>query len=101
MVSDGNGNYSHGTTIKEAKEDLIFKIGNRSKNNYKDLNLDSEMTFEEAIKCYRVITGACQFGIKDFLTRKSISKKAFKISEIIDITHGEYGSSSFAQFFNK
>ena len=101
IVSDGNDNYSHGETIKEAKEDLIFKIGNRSKNDYKELTTESKLTFEEAVKCYRVITGACQFGIKDFLQRKAINQKSFTILKIIELTNGEYGGSEFKNFFTK
>jgi hypothetical protein len=100
IVSDGNGNYSYGDSIKEAKEDLIFKIGNRSKDDYKDLTLKSKLTFEESIKCYRIITGACQFGVKIFLERKNIVKsKKLSIAQIIELTQGEYGNQQFSQFF--
>jgi hypothetical protein len=100
IVSDGNENYSHGDSIKEAKEDLIFKIGNRSKDDYKDLTLKSKLTFEESIKCYRIITGACQFGIKSFLERKNIVKsKKLSIAQIIELTQSEYGNQKFSQFF--
>lgn len=29
IVTDGNGNYAHGETIKEAKADLVYKITNK------------------------------------------------------------------------
>jgi Leucine-rich repeat (LRR) protein len=100
VVTDGNENYSHGDTIKEAKEDLIYKISNRSKDDYKELTYESILKFDEAVKCYRVITGACQFGVKEFLQRKAINKKKFSIQEIIKLTNGEYGNTDFKQFFN-
>jgi hypothetical protein len=100
VVTDGNGNYSHGDTIKEAKEDLIFKIGNRSKDDYKGMTLESVLSFEDAVKCYRVITGACQFGVKEFLSRKNLTKRKMNIAKIIELTKGEYGSQQFEQFFN-
>ena len=31
LITDGNGKWSHGDTLKEAKEDLIYKIGDRDK----------------------------------------------------------------------
>ena len=31
VVSDGKGKFAHGDTVKEAKEDLIYKISNRNK----------------------------------------------------------------------
>ena len=34
LITDGE-RYAHGDTIKEAKKDLIFKIGNRTKEDYK------------------------------------------------------------------
>ena len=46
-------------------------------------------------------TGACQFGVKDFLKRKAINKKKFTIKEMITLTSGEYGNSSFISFFNR
>ena len=100
VVTDGNENYSHGDTIKEAKKDLIYKISNRSKDDYKELTHESILKFDEAVKCYRVITGACQFGVKEFLQRKTINKKKFTIKEIITLTNGEYGNTDFKQFFN-
>jgi hypothetical protein len=101
IVSDGNGNYSHGSTIKEAKEDLIFKIGNVSKDDYKEMTVDNILSFEDAVRCYRVITGACQFGVKEFLARKNITKRKMSISKIIDLTKGEYQNEVFTQFFKK
>ena len=57
--------------------------------------------FDEAVKCYRVITGACQFGVKDFLSRKEVKKKSFTIQEMITLTQNEYGNSEFTKFFTK
>jgi hypothetical protein len=100
LVTDGNGKFSHGDTIKEAKTDLIFKISNRDKSDYKGLTLESKMNFEKAIECYRIITGACSFGTKDFVSNRLIKrKKEYTIAEIIEVTKGEYGNSVFKQFF--
>ena len=101
IVTDGNGKFSHGNTIKEAKEDLIFKISNRDKSDYEALTLESKLTFEEAIECYRIITGACSFGTKDFVSnRLQKRKKEYTISEIIELTKNEYGGNTFSNFFN-
>jgi hypothetical protein len=102
LVTDGQGNWSHGDTMKEAKSDLIFKISNRTKNDYKHLKLTDSLTFEDAIACYRVITGACSFGTKDFVQNRLKNKqKKYTISEMIKVTKGEYGNHSFVAFFNK
>ena len=101
VVTDGNGKFSHGESIKSAKEDLIFKISNRDKSEYEKLTLDSILTFEKAIECYRIVTGACSFGTKDFVYNRLGEKKSeYSISEIIELTKNEYGGKSFADFFN-
>ena len=98
-ISDGNI-YAHGNTIKEAKQDLLFKKYKRNPEQYKELNLNSILTFDESIICYRVITGACQFGTNDFLLNKlKEKKKEYSIQEIITLTAGEYGNIRFSEFF--
>ncbi|NDV77867.1 hypothetical protein D0T57_02635 [Dysgonomonas sp. 511] len=102
LVTDGNGKWSHGATLKEAKDDLIYKISNRDKSEYESLTLDSEVTFEEAVEMYRVITGACSFGTREFVqNRLEERKEKYTISEILKITASEYGGSTFASFFKK
>lgn len=102
LVTDGEGNWSHGNFLKEAKNDLIYKISARNKDDYNNLNLESELSFEEAIKCYRVITGACSFGTKNYIDNKlknSMKKDKYSIQEIIEITEGEFGNEKFKKFF--
>ena len=102
LVTDGNGRWSHGETLKEAKSDLIFKISDRTKDDYKHLKLTDSLSFEDAIMCYRVITGACSFGTKDFvLNRLKNKQKKYTIAEIIKVTKGEWGHNTFSDFFNK
>ena len=101
VVTDGEGRYSHGASIKEAREDLIYKISeNTDKDRYKNLPITTKFTFKEAIECYRSITGACSFGIKHFIEQNNISKrKKYKISEMIELTKGQYGHDRFKSFF--
>jgi len=100
VVADGNGNFAHGKTIKEAKKSLLYKISNRDTSQYKDLTLNSTLTFGEAIKMYRVITGACEFGTKNFINQNKIDeKKIYTIKEIINITSGQYGNQKLQEFF--
>jgi hypothetical protein len=98
LITDGNGNWAHGASLKEAKTDLIFKITDKTKSDYENLKVNDILSFEKAIVCYRVITGACSFGVKEFV--KSIKpKKQYSISEIIELTKNEYGGKTFKQFF--
>lgn len=41
LVTDGNGKWAHGETMKDAKKDLIYKISNTDKSRYKDFTLDT------------------------------------------------------------
>ena len=99
LVTDGNGKYAHGDTIKDAKEDLIYKLSNRSKSDFDGLNPDERLSFEKAIECYRVITGACSVGVKNFIDKNNIEKKEYSINDIIFLTSKEYGGDSFSRFF--
>ena len=98
LITDGE-NWSHGETLKEAKDDLIYKITDRKKSDYESYDLQSVLNFEEAVKCYRTITGACSQGTKNFVKTIHI-KKQYTISEIIKLTMGQYGNRSFSDFFN-
>ena len=100
LITDGNNKGSHGDTLKQAKEDLIYKISNISKDQYKGLTLQSTLSFEKAIECYRVITGACSFGTKDFVTSNNIEAKDYSIQQIIELIKDKYGNETFIQFFS-
>lgn len=101
LVTDGEGHWSHGKTLQEAKEDLLYKINKRNTDEYKELSLNSVLSFEAAIACYRVITGACSFGTKDFIKNHlGKKKKKYTIQEIIELTEGEFGNEEFKKFFS-
>ena len=100
-VIEKDGVFSHGKTLKEARESFIYKISNRDTSAYENLTLDSVVTFEEAVKMYRVITGACEAGTKYFVSQLSEVKKKYTIAEIIKLTEGQYGSDSFKKFFEE
>ena len=98
IVTDGT-NYSHGETLKEAKESLIYKISDRDTSDFKDLTIDSEITFENAVKMYRKITGACEGGVKGFISTLPSVKEKYTIKEIIELTEGRYNNNLVKQFF--
>ena len=103
LVTDGEGNYSHGDTLKEARGDLIYKLSSGvNVEKFKGVKLTDKLTFKEAIDCYRVITGACSFGVKDFVKRKNINKrKKYSIQDIKNLTEKEFGNAKFQEFFVK
>ena len=98
VVTDGE-HFSHGETIKQAKEDLKFKISDRDTSEYKNYTLDTSVTQAEAIRMYRIITGACEAGTKHFVSSLPKLKRKYKISEIIKLTKGQFGAETFKKFF--
>jgi len=99
LVTDGT-KWAHGDTLKEAYQDLVYKVTNRNKEDFEHLTLDSVLTFEESIACYRTITSACSFGTRDFVKSNGIVEKDRTIREIIELTKDRYGNDSFVKFFN-
>ena len=99
LIKSGD-KYSHGKTLKQAKDSLIYKLADRDTSKYKDLTLKSILTKDEAIVCYMAITGACESGTKYFVERQEKLKTKYSIKEIIEATKGQYGNNSFAKFFN-
>ena len=94
-----DGIYSHGFTLKEAKDSLMYKISDRDTSKYENYRQSDVVSKEEAIKMYRTITGACEAGTRYFVENNNITKKEYKISEIIRLTKGQYNSEKFAEFF--
>ena len=103
LVNDGEGRWAHGTTLKEAKESLIYKITDRDSSKYKAWNKDTIVSHAEAIEAYRVITGACALGTRHFC--ESVlgenKKEKYSIAEVIELTKGQYGAEAFNNFFTR
>jgi len=101
VVTDGNGNWAHGYTLDDANQDLHYKMSLRDKSEYKKLTLESELTFDEAVACYRVITGACSIGTMIYIENRlpKPRKEKYTIREMIDLTKDEYGGDAFQEFF--
>jgi hypothetical protein len=91
--------FSHGETIKEAKESLIYKVGDRDKSDYKDWTIDKKITKKQAIESYRVITGACESGVRNFVEQSGKTKQNYTVKDIVDITKGQYGNKEYMSFF--
>ena len=99
VVSDGV-NYAHCDSLREGISDLLFKSAkDRGATQYKGLSLDTEMTVEEMVTMYRVITGACRQGSESFVNRLGELKEKYTIREAIELTKGQYNAGKFAEFF--
>ena len=95
-----DGTYSHGETLKEARESLIYKIGDRDKSDYEGWTVDKKITKKQAIESYRVITGACEHGVRNFVEGIGKTKSHYTVQEIIEMTKGQYGHGEYKNFFN-
>ena len=97
------GVHAHGDTIKEARDSFIYKISKRDTSEYKGLTLKSKVSFADAIKMYRVITGACEAGTRMFVESlpKADVKKTYTVAEMIALTKGQYEAETFARFFER
>ncbi len=99
LVTDGNSKFAHGETIQEAKKDLIYKLaGDVDIEQFKGLTLESMLGFEDCIKLYRVVTGACAFGVKDFIESTGTEHRSYTVREIIEKTSGRYGHDRLVSF---
>ena len=87
------GNYSaHGDTLRQAKEDLQFKIiAEKLKNE--PIKADTIID----LKYYRLITGACETGCNQWIEQNNITKQEFRADELLPLLrkHNAYGLDRF------
>ena len=95
-----DGMFAHGTSMDEAKESIKYKIGERDLSKYDTLTNETELTIDECITMYRVITGACESGVRRFVENSDV-KAVYTVSEIIALTKGQYGNNTLVTFMEK
>ena len=100
VVSDGK-HFAHCDKIRDGIADLIYKeASDRGAEQYRGCQLDEPHTVKELMTMYRVITGACRQGTEQFVKSLGPLKDTYTISEVIQLTKGQYGAESFQKFFN-
>ena len=101
VVSDGV-HYAHCDSIRDGIADILFKTAkDRGADQYKGMSLDTEMTVDEAVTMYRIITGACRQGSSAFVDGLKNKKERYTIRECIELTRGQYGADRFEAFFGQ
>ena len=90
--------WSHGKTLIEARDGLLFKIGKRDPSEFKAWTLDKVVSKRDAILAYRTITGACEGGVRTWMEQRKIPD-TMTVMDIINMTNGAYGAESFKAFF--
>lgn len=99
VVSDGTY-YAHCNKIRDGIADLLYKAAvDRGAEQYRSLSLEDEVTVEEAVTMYRVITGACRQGSETFVNSLGKLKEKYTVREIIEITKGQYNADKFSEYF--
>jgi hypothetical protein len=94
-----DGLASHGKTIKDALHDLSFKSAkNRGSDQFKNLDINAIRPLEELTIMYRLLTGACNFGVTSWINSHNPPKKA-SIKQAISLTQDAYGHQTFKNFF--
>lgn len=64
------------------------------------MSLDTELTVDEAVTMYRIITGACRQGSQAFVDSLGDKlKEKYTIRECVEITKGQYNAKIFQDFF--
>ena len=99
LVTDGES-FSHGKTLAEARDGLMFKIGKRDPSEFKAWTPDTVVSKRDAIRAYRVITGACEGGVRAWMEQRN-TPESITVKGIIDLTKGAYGADTFRKFFAK
>lgn len=99
VVSDGT-HFAHCKTLRQGISDLAFKnMKDRGADQYKRVTLDTEMTVEEMVTMYRIITGACSQGSERFVESLGQLKERYTVTEAIELTKGQYNAERFEEFF--
>ena len=98
VVTKDDKVFAHGMSIRQGISDLLFKLSDRNKSDYENLTLDDILPLEEAIVMYRVLTGACSYGVEQFMKDKEFNK-TISIREIDKVIGDSYGSKQFREFF--
>jgi len=92
IVGDGNGNFAHGKTIKEARADLVYKVTAKF-----DGTLPESATGAEWVAIYRAATGACAAGCKNFVESNRVDLNAtYTLAQVRKLTAGKFGSEKLA-----
>ena len=86
---------AHANDIKTALEELAFKCGDRNIDQYKNMPKHTRKSPEDWAFVYRMVTGACQYGTKQFMEAKGKLKRTYTLAEIITETKGAYGHDQF------
>jgi hypothetical protein len=79
FVAEKDGFYAHGETVKKSIQDLNFKIISE-KLKKEPINKDTLIT----VKYYRLITGSCDMGCRNWLNQNNIDYSIDENGETVE-----------------
>jgi hypothetical protein len=92
--------YAHGETLKEAIEDVNFKYLQESQDISEVIERVRETQMVN-LTDYRLITGACRLGCKEFLKDKGLlDKTELPLNQVLELTANAYGGGRMAELFS-
>lgn len=88
---------AHAETMKKAIDDLNFKLVSEKLKN-EPINADTIIT----INYYRLITGACELGVKEWMQRNNMKEESYRADELLPILEqtNAYGFERFKKLIN-
>lgn len=91
--------YAHGNSLREAIEDVNFKYL-QTNFNIDEIVKEIKETQIMSVNHFRLLTGACRSGCKNFLDENNIEKRELPLIEAIDLIRGRFGWSKISKYFS-
>ena len=90
--------YSHGNDLHQAVEDLNFKIASEKLKN-EPIKEDTLIT----VKHYRLITGACKFGVNEWMKSNNITNSEILAKDLLPLLEktNAYGLERFKKLYHE
>jgi hypothetical protein len=97
FVSEKDGFFAHGETVKKSIQDLNFKII-AEKLKKDPIKADTIIT----VQYYRIITGSCQQGCDNWIKQNNITKTEYKAKDLLPLLEktNAYGLSKFKELID-
>jgi len=97
FVVEKDGFSAHGENLKKAISDLQFKVVSE-KLKKEPINAETIITDQY----YRIVTGACEFGVKQWRQQNGITQEKITAKELLPILErtNAYGFTQFKKLIN-
>lgn len=99
-IFNKDGLYAHGNTVRQAYFDWLFKTSDHDVEKYREIKAKDIHPLSFWVTAYRDITRACSLGTNHYLDNNQDKyKDQMTLEEVIKATAGQYGSTTFKEFF--